>query len=108
MTLRRPMRSARAPQKGALRATPRVAALTVRPTCGLGGVEDLLEERQQRLGGVEIEKRADPGEGHRDDGARVIAVRARCTPEICSTCGGLTSSQHRVGGLIAGELICVP
>ncbi len=41
-----------------------------------GGVEDLLEERQQRLGGVEIEKCADPGERHRDDGAGIVR-RAR-------------------------------
>ena len=43
----------------------------------LGGVEELLEERQQRLGGVEIEKRANPGEGYRNDGAGIAVQRAR-------------------------------
>ena len=48
-----------------------------------GGVEDLLEERQQRLGGIQIEKCADPGEGYRDDSAG-IGLITRTVVEICS------------------------
>ena len=44
------------------------------PDLRLGGVEDLLEERQQRLGGIEIEECADPSEGHRDDRAGIASI----------------------------------
>jgi hypothetical protein len=41
---------------------------------GFGGVEYLLKEWQQRLCGVEIEKRSDPGERYSNYGSRVIAA----------------------------------
>ena len=43
----------------------------------LGGVEYLLEERQQWLGGVEIEKRTNASKRYRDDGSGIAPPLAR-------------------------------
>ena len=74
------------------------------PHLGFGGMKDLLEERQQRLSGIEIEERRNPGKGHRDDGARVtssLRMPSRELPDI----SGLPRSQQRVSGLLTGDRI---
>jgi hypothetical protein len=65
MTRRLPHTSARRPTNGAASATAAVVAVTVRLTWKWLA-EDFLEQRQQRLGGVQAEKRREAGKYDRD------------------------------------------
>ena len=65
MTRLRGRRSVSAPKMGAEMATPSVAAETVMPDAGFGGMEEARQHGQQRLRAVELKKGADAAQRHR-------------------------------------------